>query len=58
MPSPRSPGPDFMRRFELLLLYREEYDPIHPPDAIANNLPKEKQFVLFTALAIQLSDEA
>ena len=47
-----------MRRFELLLLYREEYDPIHPPDAIANNLPKEKQFVLFSALTIQLSDEA
>ena len=26
---------------------REEYEPIHPPDAITTNLPKEKQSVSF-----------
>jgi len=25
--------------------YSQEYDPIHPPDAITTNLPKEKQYV-------------
>jgi L-lactate dehydrogenase (cytochrome) len=27
----------------LSLLIRQEYEPIHPPDAITTNLPPEKQ---------------
>ncbi len=33
------------RSWNLTVLCREEFDPIHPPDAVAN-LPKEKQYVL------------
>lgn len=27
--------------------YSQEYDPIHPPNAITDNLPLEKQSVIF-----------
>jgi L-lactate dehydrogenase (cytochrome) len=28
-------------------LFRQEYDPIHPPDAVTTHLPKEKQCVAY-----------
>lgn len=34
------------RRIMTQILVRDEYDPIHPPDAITTHLPKEKQYVL------------
>ena len=34
---------------------RAEYDPIHPPDAITTNLPKEKQCVSFSSLVPEVA---
>lgn len=34
----------FLGCFHVLIDISAEYDPIHPPDAIKNNLPPEKQY--------------